>query len=349
MPLNWRRTLSGAEMAHAEVHAAVRRGSSRPHFGVDRARNDVARRALAARVVTLHEALAVTVREVASGAAQPFLQHGAGHARVRAGEEAGRMELHHLHVAQRQAETQGHREAVAALVARRCVVAVHRRAAAGGEQHRFRLHENVVAGADVDQEDAGKRSVVGRDEVQRAMLFQPMNATRPHLLGEAVHDLDAGEVALVHRAVERLPGERLLVNRAVGIAVEEAAELVLELADPLDCAGDERPGEVLVRQPLPALDRVHEMALDRIARRQRDVVAALDHPRAAAFAEKALDRDRHMERGIGGVRMQRREESGAAGAQDQEIGAQAAHHGRARVARIARIVDSRVCTIRIIA
>jgi hypothetical protein len=33
-----------------------------------------------------------------------------------------------------------------------------------------------------------------------------------------------------------------------------------------------------------------------------------------------------MERGIGGMRMQRREESGAAGAEDQEIGAQAAHH-----------------------
>ena len=63
------------------------------------------------------------------------------------------------------------------------------------------------------------------------MLFQPMDAARPHLLGEAVHDLDAGEIALVHRAVEGLPGERLLVNRAVGIAVEEAAELVLELVD----------------------------------------------------------------------------------------------------------------------
>ena len=33
-----------------------------------------------------------------------------------------------------------------------------------------------------------------------------------------------------------------------------------------------------------------------------------------------------MERGIGGMRVQRREESGAAGAEDQEIGAQAAHH-----------------------
>ena len=134
--------------------------------------------------------------------------------------------------------------------------------------------------------------VPGRDEIERAMLFQPLNAARPHLLGEPVHDLDAGEVALVHRAVERLPGERLLVDRAVGIAVEEAAELVLELVDALDGAGDERPGEVLIGQPLPAFDRVHEVALDRVARRERDVVAALDHPRAAALAEQSLDRDR---------------------------------------------------------
>ena len=44
-------------------------------------------------------------------------------------------------------------------------------------------------------------------------------------------------------------------------------------------------------QPLAALDRVHEVALDRVARRERDVVAALHHARAAAFAEQALHRD----------------------------------------------------------
>ena len=53
----------------------------------------------------------------------------------------------------------------------------------------------------------------------------------------------------------------------------------------------ERPREVLVGQPLAAFDRVHEVALDRIARGERDVVAALDHARAAALAEQALHRD----------------------------------------------------------
>jgi len=78
---------------------------------------------------------------MAAGAAQPFLEHGARHARVRAGEQARRMELHHLHVAQRQPGAQRHGEAVAGLVARGRVVLVHRRPAARGEKHRFRAHE----------------------------------------------------------------------------------------------------------------------------------------------------------------------------------------------------------------
>ena len=243
-------------------------------------------------IVTLHEALFRAVEQEPAGAAQPFLEHRAGHARSGAREQAGRMELHHLHVAQRQAGAQRHREAVAALLARRRVVAIHRRAAAGGQQHGLRLHEHELAGAHVDHQHAGdRRSVRRRDQLDRAMLLEPADAARPHLLGEPIHDLDAGQVALVHRAVERLSGERLLVDRAVGIAVEEAAELVLELADPLDRLGHQRPGEVLVGEPLAAFDRVHEVALDRIAGCQRDVVAALDHSRAAALAQQPLDRD----------------------------------------------------------
>ena len=49
-------------------------------------------------------------------------------------------------------------------------------------------------------------SSTARCSSRRAML------ARPHLLGEPVDDLDAGEVALVHGAVEGLAGERLLVD-----------------------------------------------------------------------------------------------------------------------------------------
>jgi hypothetical protein len=192
----------------------------------------------------------------------------------------------------------------------------------------------VASSTAFDQQHAGERAVGGGDEVERAMLLQPVDAARPHLLGQAVDDLDAGQVALVHGAVEGLAGEGLLVHRAVRIAVEEAAELVLELVDPFDGAVDQRPGEVLVRQPLAALDRVHEVALDRIAGRQRDVVAALDHARAAALAEQALHGDGHVQRGIGAMRVQRREQSGAAGAEDEEVGLEAFDHGQGSPGRL---------------
>ncbi len=123
------------------------------------------------------------------------------------------------------------------------------------------------------------------------MLLEAVNAARPHLFGQTVDDLDAGQIALVHGAVEGLPGKGFLVHGAVGIAVEVAAELVFELADALDGHVDQGPGKLLVRQPFTALDRVHEMALDRVLGGERNVVAALHHARAAAFAEKALHRD----------------------------------------------------------
>ena len=127
--------LLGSKMRHAQVHAAVPRGAPGFHLGVDRAADHVAGGALELLVVIGHEAALGAVEQIPAGAAQAFLQDRAGHARLGAREQAGRMELHHLHVAQRQAGAQRHGDAVHALVARGRVVAVHGRPAAGGEQH----------------------------------------------------------------------------------------------------------------------------------------------------------------------------------------------------------------------
>jgi len=110
---------------------------------------------------------------------------------------------------------------------------------------------------------------------------------RATLLGEAVHDLDAGEIALVHRAVEGLPGEGLLMNAAVGLRSKKhpsssRARGFSRWREPP--ASRRAPG----RAATCRLDRVHEMPLDRILCRERDVVAALHHARAAALAEQAL-------------------------------------------------------------
>ena len=88
----------------------------------------------------------------------------------------------------------------------------------------------------------------------------------------------------------------------------------------------QQPRELLVVEPVAALDRVHEMALDRVARRERDVVAALHHARAAAFAEQALHRDGDVEsRDWRCLRVQRREQPRAAGAEDQDVGVEPVH------------------------
>src|SRR5207247_1797562 len=127
------------------------------------------------------------------------------------------------------------------------------------------------------------------------MLLQAPHARpRPHLLHQAVDDLDPGQIALVHGPIEALAGEGLAVQRAVRGAVEEAADLVLELAHALDRLGHERPRELLVGQPLAAFDRVHEMPLDRIAGMERDVVTALHNAGAAAFADQTFGGQRSV-------------------------------------------------------
>src|SRR6185312_4881161 len=116
------------------------------------------------------------------------------------------------------------------------------------------------------------------------VIFDPANVAPPDLLGEAVDDFDSGEIALMHGAVESLTGESLLMHRTVGIAVEKTAELVFKLSNAHLRLGDEGPGEILIIQPLAAFNRVHEMPLDGVAGRQRNIVAALHHARAAAFS-----------------------------------------------------------------
>ena len=125
----------------------------------------------------------------------------------------------------------------------------------------------------------------------------------------------------MHGAVEALPRERLLVDGPVRVAVEEAADLVLQLADALHRTFDQPPRQILPRQPLAADDGVHEVALDGVLGGDRDVVAALHHARASGLAEQPLDRHRDLGVRVGLLRVQRGEQPGPARAQDQDVGA----------------------------
>ena len=209
------------------------------------------------------------VEQMPAGAAQAFLEHGAGHTRVGTREQARRMELYHLHVAQRQTCAQRHGKAVHALVAGWRVVAIHGRAAAGCQQHGLRGHnsERSPERMSIIRTPAKAcRSAVGMS-AHRAVLFEALDRPRPDLLQQPVDDLDPGKIALVHGAIEGLAGKRLC-HAACRRGCDRRSSRPRFPAP----ARARRPCVTSVqamfwlRQPLAALDGVHEVTLDRVAR-----------------------------------------------------------------------------------
>jgi len=124
-----------------------------------------------------------------------------------------------------------------------------------------------------------------------------IEGARLRLLGEAIHDLDAGEVALVDGAVVGLAGERLLVDAALGVAVEQTAVARLQLEYATGRLRHQPPHQLLVVDPAAAVERVGQMRLERVGGREHGVVAALHHAGAAGAAEEPFDHDRNRERG----------------------------------------------------
>ena len=129
------------------------------------------------------------------------------------------------------------------------------------------------------------------------------------------------------RPVERLSGQRALVDGAVGAPVEEAAEGVLHLEDALRRLRDQGPGQFLIVYQAAAPDRVVVMLVERIVLVQDGVVAALDHAGAAALAEQALAGDDDVEAGRGVARVDRRVQRCAAAADDQHVTGHGLHVG----------------------
>ena len=100
----------GSRWLKMQVNVILVRTDAAPFANFDRHRAayDVARgKIFRVRRIALHEPLAVRVGEIAA-----FAAHALGDQHARA-VDAGRMELHELHVLQRQARAQHHRVAVA--------------------------------------------------------------------------------------------------------------------------------------------------------------------------------------------------------------------------------------------
>ncbi len=165
-------------------------------------------------------------------------------------------------------------------------------------------------------------SAVLRQQVQSAAFLEDLYAALQDVVAQVGHDLDSRQIALVHRAVKRLTCKRLLMNRAVRVAIEDAPDRVFQLQDPLRCFLNQPPRQFLVVEIGPSLDRVAEMSLQGISGIEHRIVAALYHAGAPALAKQSLDRDDDLQCGRAFTRVQRREHAGAARSDDQQVGIQ---------------------------
>ncbi len=199
--------------------------------------------------------------------------------------DAGRVELEHLHVFERDAAPPGDRRAVAG---QRQRVRGHREdapEAAAGEDDRLGVEGVDLAGADRDRDDAADLTVVDQ-QIEHLEFVEEVDVVLDALLVERLQDHVAGAVGGVARAhyrtlavVARVPAEAALGDLAVGRAAEGQTP-VLELDDRVDRLARQDLGRVLIRQVVPALDRVEHVPfpviLFQVAERGAD--AALGRP-----------------------------------------------------------------------
>ena len=230
-------------------------------LGLLRARDDVARGELErVRRVLLHEALAVRVDEERAFAAAAL---GDEHARR---VERRRVELHELHVLQRQPRVQRHRRAVAG-----AGVGVRRRAVLPPGAAR-RHHDGLAAERlqpavqEIPADDALAAAVVER-ELPREELLVHLDVALHDLLVEHLDQHVARDVGGVDRARRAGGAERPLRELAVLAPREERAP-VLELVDVAGRLAREDLDRVLVADVVGALDRVVGVDL-RASRRPR--------------------------------------------------------------------------------
>src|SRR5581483_7525143 len=213
----------GAEMAHVEHHAAVD-AATLVDLRLLGTGDDVARGKLE-RVgrVALHEALAVLVDEVRALAPAALREEDPG--RV----ERRRVELHELHVLERQAEMERHRHPVAGAGVRVRRDAVLPAGAAGCQHDGLAADGLQAAVEEVPADDALAAAVV-LDELPGEELLVDRDVALADLLPEHLDQDVAGDVRGEDRARRAGCAEGALRELAVVAAGEDGAP-VLELED----------------------------------------------------------------------------------------------------------------------
>ncbi len=226
------------------------------------------------------------------------------------------MELHHLHVLERDACAQrhGHPVAGAGVGVRRSRVQPSR--AARRENHRLRADRRETASEEIPGDHALAASVVD-DELPREVLLVRRDVALHDLLVEDVDQDVARDVGCVRRS--RLAGraERALRDAAVLRAREDRAP-VLELVDVVRRLLAEDLDRVLVAEVVRPLHRVERVLLGVVLGRvpERGVDPAL---RRAGVAANRVDLGDHRDVRAGVESLDRRAHSRAAGTHDDDI------------------------------
>ncbi len=283
------------------------------------ARDDIARgQILGARRVALHEALAGRVGQVPALTARAFGDQTAR--RV----DAGRVELHHLHVLQRHADARRQRHAVAGADVRRRAGLVGPPVAAGGEHHGAGEETMQAALDHVIGDHADDAPGVVRHEVDGEELDEELRLVLQRLLVQRVQHgvtgaVSGGAGALRRRLVVRLvlAAERALINLAV-LGARERHAGVFELDHRRDGLLAHVLDGVLVAQPVRALHGVVEVVAPVVVHHvaERGVDAALRRHGVRAGREH-LGKTRHRQ--VLGRHAEGGAKAGAAGANDHHV------------------------------
>ena len=298
-------------------------GAAGLHLVVDRARDDVARGQVAARVVALHERAPVERPEDAAFAPDRLADQEAFRGGV---VQDGRVELEELHPRDRGAGPEGHRDAVPGRDVRVARVEVDLAGAARGQQRRAGeegAHAPAVHVEDVGAPDAvvpvADRPPEARlqDQVDRqVVLVERDPGVRPAALEEDLLDLAAGGVLRVQDAPARMPPLHAEVVALAGRALaREVAAEVDQFADAVRAAAHDQFDDLAVAEPVAGGQRVLDVQIEAVllAPDRGDPPLRVPGVRGARLA-LGDDRD-----GAARRRLEREGEPGDSAADDEEV------------------------------
>src|ERR1700722_18942041 len=132
--------------------------------------------------MTLHEALALRIDKVSTFAARAFRNEAARPI------DAGRMELHELHILERQARAQRHRVAIPGARVSRRRREIRATVAAGGQHRGLSAEPMDRSVIQLEADDAAHRALGVPDEVDRKIFDEELALRPQRLTVERVQD-----------------------------------------------------------------------------------------------------------------------------------------------------------------